>query len=279
MRQSRTRVIGLLVLVCVATVGACTATPASPFPRESTQLSGQLTFAGSTSLQPLVARLADAYSTEHPNVQFDIAAGGSRVGIAAIHDGTVDIGMASRDLTPDEREGTQVHQVATDVIATIVHGGNGVSDVSVDQLCAIYSGVYRNWSELGGVDAPIVVLTRASSSGTRGAFDSIVLKGQTLRVDAQVAVTAGDMAAGVKSQEGAIGYVGFGNIESGLCVLSVNGVPPSLEAVQDGSYPITRPLLLLTGPLSQPLAETYVDYALSDAGQQIVAESGWAPVR
>jgi phosphate transport system substrate-binding protein len=93
------------------------------------------------------------------------------------------------------------------------------------------------------------------------------------------AVTAGDMAAIVQSSPDAIGYVGFGNLEPGLKLLAIDGVLPSEETAQDGSYRLVRPLLLLTGPLTQPLAQTFVDFALSDEGQQVVAESGWVPAK
>ncbi|MCS7178834.1 MAG: phosphate ABC transporter substrate-binding protein, partial [Anaerolineae bacterium] len=117
-------------------------------------------------------------------------------------------------------------------------------------------------------------------SGTRGAFDELVLGGKELAApDLQTAVTAGDMAAMVAARPGAIGYVGFGNLQDSLRVVPINGVFPSPATARSGEYPLVRPLNLLTGPLSQPLADEFIRFALSMDGQRIVEQAGWVPVR
>ncbi|MBN1660257.1 MAG: phosphate ABC transporter substrate-binding protein [Anaerolineae bacterium] len=268
-------------LVClIAFVAACGTpdpTPAAPSPAP---LTGRITFAGSTTVQPLADRLGQAFKAINPGVTLDIAAGGSVVGIEAIHDGTVDIGMASRNLKPEEANGIDQHQIAVDVIAVVVHGENPVDSLTVEQLQGIFLGKITNWQQLGGAGQEIVVVIREKTSGTRGAFDEIALdKQEPAAPNTDTAMTAGDTAAAVANQPGAIGYVGFGNIEPGLKLVSIDGVLPSEETARDGSYRLIRPLLLLTGPLTQPLGHTFVDFATSAEGQALVKESGWVPAR
>jgi phosphate transport system substrate-binding protein len=150
-----------------------------------------------------------------------------------------------------------------DVIAVVVNTSNAVEDLELEQLRGIYLGEIVNWSEVGGPDRPIVVVARGKNSGTRGAFDKIVLeKREPAASDLWTAVTAGDIAAIVADEPDAIGYVGFGNVEPGTKLLTIDGVLPSKETARNGQYP----LLLLTGPLTQPLARMFVDFALSDEG-------------
>lgn len=272
------KVMIFFILVCFITVCGCTET--EPKTGTDTPVTGQVTFAGSTTLQPLAHELGEAFKARHPDVVLDIAAGGSMVGIQAIHDGTVDIGMASRALKSEETQGITAHKVAVDVIAVVVQETNLVEALSLAQLRDIYLGKITNWREVGGADLPILVVVRGKNSGTRGAFDEIVLeKASPATSQMRTAPTAGDMAAAVVEDPAAIGYVGFGNLEPGLKLVAIDDVLPSEDAARDGSYQLVRPLLFLTGPLTQPLGQRFVDFALSDAGQAIVQQSGWVPAQ
>ncbi|MBC8075784.1 MAG: phosphate ABC transporter substrate-binding protein [Chloroflexales bacterium] len=277
-----------LLLILAALVGACGAppatstvsTPRAPASSSPTPLAGHITFAGSTTMQPLVEKLAAVYRGRNPQVELEIAAGGSVVGINAVTDGSADIGMASRELKPGERAPTtQRFVIAIDVLAVIVHHDNPVRQLSLEQLRRIYTGAVRNWQELGGSDTPILPVIRETSSGTRGAFDELVLNGDALTAAAEARVTAGEVQERVASDAAAIGYVGFGNVNTGeVVVVAIDTIVPTPETAQDGSYPLTRPLLLLTGPLSRPLARSFIDFVLSDEGQRLVAADGWVPV-
>ena len=271
------RLFGFLLLTAVLV--ACGHAPSSTPTATEDSLTGRLTFAGSTTMQPLVAQLADDFRILHPHVVLDIAAGGSAVGIQAVHDGTADIGMASRGLSADEAKGINQYKVAIDVLAIIVHPGNPVAKITLDQLKGIFLGQITNWRELGGPDVAIVPVQRETSSGSRGAFDDLVLQKQEASApNLATAITAGDEAARVAGDPGAIGYVGFGNLDNSTVVIAVNGILPTQETARDGSYPLLRPLLLMTGPLSQPLAQTFIDFVLSPDGQQQVQDLGWIPV-
>jgi len=268
------------LLILVFLTAACGRNVAPPQSATDTPVTGRITFAGSTTLQPLAHELGEAFKERYPDVELDIAAGGSVVGIQAIHNGTVDIGMASRTLKAEEAEGLTQHQISVDVIAVVVSESNPVEDLELEKLRGIYLGEIVNWSEVGGPDRPIVVVARGKNSGTRGAFDKIVLgKREPAASDLRTAVTAGDMAAIVADEPNAIGYVGFGNVEPSIKLLTIDGVLPSEETARNGQYPLVRPLLLLTGPLTQPLARMFVDFALSDEGQRVVEESGWVRAR
>ena len=243
-------------------------------------LTGKLTFAGSTTMQPLVARLGDEFRSIHPHVTLDIAAGGSAVGIKAIHDGTTDIGMASRALTTDEATGINQYQVAIDVLALVVHPTNPIKNLTLAQLQDIFMGKTANWQDLGGPDLGIIPVQRETSSGSRGAFDEMVLQNKTATANKLITTaTAGDEAANVANNPGAIGYIGFGNMDNTIKIITINGILPTQETARDNSYPLTRPLIFMTGPLSQPLAQTFIDYALSPQGQKSVLDLGWVPVK
>jgi len=266
----------LFCLVCVM-VGAC-AGNLTVAEHTATSMAGEISFAGSTTLQPLAHQIGQAFTERHPEVILDIAAGGSVVGIEAVHEGRVDIGMASRRLRPEEAEGIEQHQVAADVIAMVVHKSNPIEDLALEELRQIYAGEITNWEQVGGRNEPILAVVRGKNSGTRGAFDEIVIAGDDPSApNLETAVAASDVAAAVADNQHAIGYLGFGHLDLDIKVISIDGVMPAEETAQDGSYPIVRPLLFLTGPLTRPLGKAFVEFALGEEGRAIVVENGWVP--
>jgi phosphate transport system substrate-binding protein len=269
-----TLLVCLSYLLLACTGAAPSATPTANLPQ------GRLTFAGSTTVQPLIDKIRVVFESRYPSIVLDIGGGGSVVGIQAIHDGTVDIGMASRALKADEAEGIKQFQIAVDVLAVVVNISNPVTSLTGQQLRDIYAGRITNWKQLGGPDQMITVVAREKSSGTRGAFDELALDNHELNAPkVKIAITAGDVAAVVGADPTAIGYLGFGNLDASLKAVAIDGVVPTKETARDGSYHLVRPLLLLTGPLSQPLAQNFIDYVLSPDGQELVAEDGWVPVK
>jgi phosphate transport system substrate-binding protein len=270
-------ILGALLAALLTGCGQTAAATQSP---TNTPLSGRITFAGSTTLQPLAGKLGDVFKQRQPGVALEIAGGGSVIGIQAIHEGTADIGMASRALTPDEAQGLEQHQIALDVMAVVVNPANPLTGLTLKQLQGIYTGQIKNWQEVGGPNQPITVIIREKSSGTRGAFDEIALeKKEPTASVLKTAMTAGDMAALVAKDPAAIGYVGFGNLDATIKTLAINQVPPTKATARGGAYKLVRPLLLLTGPLTQPLALTYIDFALSAEGQQLIEQDGWVPIK
>jgi phosphate transport system substrate-binding protein len=264
----------LLLSGCSAATLAPTVTPTV------SKLSGKLLFAGSTTLQPLADLIGQTFTKQNPAIRLEIAAGGSAVGIQAVHDGTADIGMASRELTADELKGIKAYPVALDVLAIIISPSNSIENLTVAQLKDIYNGKITNWKEIGGSDLAIKVINRDKNSGTRTAFDDLVLdKKEPAAANAASALTAGDVVALLKKEPGAIGYVGFGNLDQTTKLIKINGILPTNQTLKDKTYTLSRPLLLLTGPLSQPLSNSYIDFALSAEGQAIVEKNGWISIR
>lgn len=269
-----------LLLALVIVLAACGRTPSVPFTPTEDSLTGKITFAGSTTMQPLVAKLGDEFRIIHPHVTLDIAAGGSAVGIKAIHDGTTDIGMASRALAQDEAQGINQFKVAIDVLAIIVHPDNPITKLTLGQLEDIYMGKLINWQELGGPDLVIIPVQRETSSGSRGAFDELVLQKQSATAaNLATSVTAGDEVASIAAKPGAIGYVGFGNLDNSTKVIAINGILPTQKTARNNSYPLIRPLIFMTGPLSQPLAKSFIEFALNSEGQKHIQDLGWVPVK
>lgn len=276
----------LLSIILMILLASCGGTAQQPVPvetdtPESAVAQERLIFAGSTTVQPLAETLAKTYREQNPGIEMEVGAGGSRVGIQAIQEGTADIGMVSRDLREGEKtEDMQVHQIAIDVLAMIVHPSNPVDELSLEELRSIYTGEITNWNEVGGEDMPILPAIRDVSSGTRGAFDEIVLEGEDpIETEENTHITAGEVHSRVVDNPEAIGYVGFGHLSGDeVKVLAIDGVEPGPEAAMDGTYKLKRPLQMLTGSLSRPGAEVFIEFVLSPEGQKIVEEDGWVPV-
>lgn len=277
--MTKTQIVLLLIGLSLV-LSSCQTSRSTPVEPTPTPIAGKITVAGSTTMQPLVGKLSELFMQKHPLIQMEVAAGGSVVGIRAVHEGTADIGMASRALTEEEAQGINVYTIGLDALAIVVNSENPVTELSLQQLQDIYFGKITNWKALGWEDLEIVPVQREISSGTRGAFDEIVLEKKEASAPKMVTViTAGDVAATVAQIKGAIGYVGFGNLESHLKVLAIDGVTASPETIKSGRYRLYRPLSLLTGPLSQPIAQVFIEFVLSYEGEKAIEEFGWIPVK
>ena len=161
----------------------------------------------------------------------------------------------------------------------VVHPDNPVKSITLQQLQDIYMGKITNWQQLGGKDLAIVAVQRELSSGTRGAFDELALGNQQAVGPKLITVAANaDVAAEVASEPAAIGYIGLGYLNSSVKAMAINGIIPSKNSVQDGTFPLRRPLSLLTGPLSQPLANDFINFVLSPEGQSYVEQFGWISI-
>ncbi len=259
----------LLVPAIAACFAGCAATDAR------TPDAAVITLAGSTSIQPFAERWAEEYRAGRVIVQ----SGGSTAGIKAAHDGTADIGMSSRALVSSEATGLVETVVARDGIAVIVHAGNPVRGVTLEQLRAIYAGTIDNWRTIGGRDARITVITREDGSGTRDAFEQFVMgRDQRIATSALVTAYSGGLRKMVSQDPGAIGYVTFSQLNAQVHPLAIEGVLPSEPAIASGVYRLQRPFVFLTRGAPVGAARQFVDFVLSDAGQQLARDAGLAPV-
>ena len=241
----------------------------------------KITAVGSTTVQVPMETLADTYKEKNENVVIEVQGVGSSAGVKAAHEKTADIGMVSRSLKDSEKEyGLTETTIAFDGIAVMVHPSNGVTNLTQEQVKGIFEGTITNWSEVGGEDKDIIVVTREDGSGTRAAFEEIVgLKEKrddkevsTITASALVTDGNGTIKATVASKDGAIGYISLGFVDDTVQAIAVDGVTPSVTAIQDGSYAISRPLLILTQPDMSTDVKAFVDFILSDEGQDVVSE-------
>jgi phosphate transport system substrate-binding protein len=271
----------LLVLISVLIViplisASCSESPATT----TSEPSGTLTEAGSTTVQPLAQELADAFHAMYPKVTVTVNGGGSAVGIKSAEDGTVDIGAASRDLTPEEAATLVETTIARDGIAIVVNPAQTkVNNLTKAQVTDIFSGKITNWKDVGGDDKPIVVVSREEGSGTRTAFQELIIGNNTLITASAILQSSnGAVRSTVASNPDAISYLSFGYIDSSVKALSLEGVPATVENARNGTYPAVRPLLFLTKTQPTGLVKLFIDYCLGSEGQQIVAKD-YIPVR
>lgn len=250
----------------------------------------RLSMGGSTTIEPIITAAMEVYRTEvDPTAELSYDAPGSTAGIRGVLNGIYDIGASSRALVPDERsQGLIATPIALDGISPIVNGSVPFSDISREQLAAIFVGDITNWRRIGGPDTEIIVVNRDEASGTAGAFLELVLEriyGDDARFIRRALVTEsnGNMVTMVAQTPNAIGYASLAVLDrlraDGGRALTVDGIENTPENVYSGTYPISRPLNLIT--FGEPTEEQriFIDFLLGPRGQQIVAETGYLPLR
>lgn len=236
--------------------------------------SGTITEAGSTTVQPVAEKLAAAFMKKNPDVNITIQGGGSSVGIKSAADGTVDIGAASRELKSDEPK-LVTHLLARDGIAMVVHPGNSVTGLTKDQIIKIFAGDITDWSEVGGSSGTITVVAREEGSGTRGAFEEMVM-GKTLITDKAILQPSnGALRTSVSTTPLAVGFLSLGYIDSTVKPLAVDGVVCTVENCKTGKYPVVRPLYFLTKEQPMGLVKEFIDFCLGSEGQNIIEQEGY----
>jgi phosphate transport system substrate-binding protein len=252
---------------------------------------------GSDTIVNLALAWAEAYQKVDTGVRISVSGGGTGTGLAALINGTTDIANASRKIKAEEisdarKNGIEPYEIeiARDAIAVIVHRDNPVQHLTLPQISDIYSGKITNWRELGGDDRPIVLLSRESNSGTHVFFlEQVVRLGQKdnktlFSVDTLLLPSSEGITAEVRQNPNAIGYDGLGYITPDVKMVAVAAqadgefVLPGVETVNNGKYPIARPLFMYTRGEPAGAIEQYLDWILSPAGQQIVAQLGFVPL-
>jgi phosphate transport system substrate-binding protein len=248
---------------------------------------------GSDTMVHLVSSWAEAFMHTQPDIQVSVTGGGSGTGIAALLNKTTDIASASRNLKDKEKKqaaqnGVDPKEVvvARDGIAIVVNPANPVKELSMEQLYKIYTGKVTNWKELGGLNEPILIFSRESSSGTYVFFQEHVLKDEDYAQSARLMPSSSTIVEAVAEDKGAIGYVGLGYTDPGkIKVVPVKkddktaAVVPSEESVRAGTYAVARPLYLYIQENAPEAVKQLVSFCLSDKGQAIVREAGYVPVQ
>jgi phosphate transport system substrate-binding protein len=252
---------------------------------------------GSDTIVNLAVRWAERYQEQHPEVRITVSGGGSGTGIAGLINGTIDIANASRRMKPEEIETAKAngiepveHVIASDAIAVVVHPSNPVDRLTLQQISDIYSGRIANWSEVGGEDRPIILLSRESNSGTHVYFlEQVVRLGDKnsdalFSPDTLLMPSSEGISAEVRQNPNAIGYDGLGYVTDDQKTIAVAAEPgglyvkPSIETVNRGTYPISRDLYMYTAGEPQGVIAEYLVWIRSLEGQAIVGELGFVPL-
>ena len=242
-------------------------------------LSGKVATDGSTSMQKVIMSLKETFAGENAGVEVTYNPTGSGSGITAVAEGRCDIGLSSRALKDAEKEQGLVGTVlAYDGIAVIVNPENTVEDLTVEQIAAIYTGEITNWSEVGGIDAEIVLIGREAGSGTRGGFEEIVGV-EDVCLYRQELTSTGDVITAVSQNPGAIGYASLASVKDTVKAIKVGGVAPSEETVKDETYAIQRPFVLVTkeGVELSETAKAFFDFITSEAAREVITAAGVVP--
>ena len=248
---------------------------------ETSELSGSVATGGSTSVEAVIGALSESFMELNPDVDVTYDPTGSGAGITGAVDGTLDLGLSSRDLKDEEiAEGLTSTTFALDGIAIIVNNENPVADLSLEQIKGLADGTITNWSEVGGNDAPVVLIGREAGSGTRDGFESIVGVEDACKYEQELTST-GAVIAGVAANPNAFGYASLSAVDDTIKAVTVDGVAASEETVQDGTYKIQRPFIFVTKEgeeLSEP-AQAFLDYATSAEVADLIADAGAVPLQ
>jgi phosphate transport system substrate-binding protein len=266
--------------------------------RRSNEQSNSLQIKGSDTMVNLGQAWAEAYMKQNPGTSIAVTGGGSGTGISAMVNNTCDIAEVSREMKESEIKLVESKgftpkkiTVALDGLAVVVNPANKISELTIDQLADIFTGKIKNWKELGGRDAKIVLLSREVNSGTHVYFKEHVLRkgkadgNEEFAPEALLLSSSQAIADEVSQNLDAIGYYGMGYItakEKALKIAKEKNVPaisPTMDNVISGAYPISRPLLMYSKGEPKGLVKSFIDYVLSPAGQEIVKKLDFVPVK
>jgi phosphate transport system substrate-binding protein len=251
-----------------------------------------ITVKGSDTLVILAQKWAEVYMGSHPDAKIQVTGGGSGVGFAALQNKTTDLADASRKIKPAEvaacvkafgKRPTE-YKVALDGLSVYVNEANPITELTIDQLDGIFSGKTKNWKDVGGPDAPIVVYSRENSSGTYEFFKEHVLKGKDFASNAQTMQGTAVLLQAVAKEKNGIGYGGaaYGSGAKTIKVKKDDASPaitPNEETVLNGTYPIWRYLYVYVNPeIDKGEIAKYLTWIRSDEGQKLVKEIGYYPL-
>ena len=246
--------------------------------RASNQEGVVCTVAGSTSVQPFAEKLAEIYMERHRGLIINVQGGGSTAGIRSVRGEAANIGTCSRELSEEEKDLKEI-VIAWDGIAIIVHPDNKVQNLSLSRLRDIFAGRIKHWYELGWVHKSIHFVTREEGSGTRNAFEELVMHDVPISDEALVQDSNGSVREIVANDPHAIGYISYGIVDQRVKSLSIDGIEVNLRTIKEKRYELTRPFLFVTREKPHGLAGDFIDFILSSEGQGILEKEGLVGVR
>jgi phosphate transport system substrate-binding protein len=232
-----------------------------------------LCIAGSTSVQPFAEKLAEIYMHAHPQARIDVQGGGSSAGIYAVSHGAANLGASSRELVPAEKNLIEI-PIAYDGIAVIVHPSNPLTNVTLEQIRRIFSGAVTNWQALGLPPHPIDLITREEGSGTREAFEHLVMGKQEITPAALVQDSNGSVREIVAGDPYSLGYISAGLVNHRVKALAIDGVLPTSANIKNHTYKLRRRFLLLAREKPTGSSDAFLKFVLSPQGQKILEDEG-----
>src|SRR3954451_20029755 len=276
----RTRLVGTAVAVTAALVPASAAV-ARPLDAEASKARPVITLSGSTSVAPLASKLIKGYLKANPGVaEFKLAQGGSDVGVADVGAGRVSIGNSSRDAKPTDPGGLVWHKIARDAICLATHPDNKLANLSQAQVQDIFSGKVRDWSQVAGSTktGPIDLIVRTAASGTQDAFQKLFMGSAKVASNAAQKASNGLVAAAVKSDANAIGYLSYA-FTAGLNDSAYQGVACNLRTAKAGQYPGSRNFWMITrGAPTKPVSQ-FLNWISKNSDAQKIISSEWVPLK
>ncbi len=273
-----TTMMGLTIIFFLLTSVACQESPAA------FSTNTKLIITGSSTIAPLVSEIGKRFEAQHPGIRIDVQTGGSSRGVTDTRQGLADIGMASRALKSSERD-LHAFVIAHDGIGLIVHQSNPVTSLDKEAIVKIYTGQWTNWKNAGGINAPIVVVNKADGRATLELFLQY-FKLTSEEITAHVVI--GDNEQGIKTVAGnpnAIAYVSIGTAEYDAAhnvpikLLSLGTISASLQTVQTGQFPLSRPLTLVTKKLPTHSIKMFIDFAKSPDIHELVTQHYFVPLK
>ena len=209
----------------------------------------------------------------HRQEKIFVQGGGSSAGIQAVRTGAAEVGMSSRNLMDSEKDLIAV-PIIYDAIAVIIHRDNPLKDLTLDQVRKIFSAEITHWNEIGGKNHPITMVTREEGSGTREAFQRLIMGQEEISLSGLVQDSNGAIRQVVADDRNAIGYISLGLVNDRVRALKIDGIEASVENIQHHRYKIVRPFLFVFKSNPQGLAKDFLDYILSPAGQKLLVQEG-----
>ena len=268
------KIMSILTVMCLVAVffTGCGA-------EKGTSDGGTVATDGSTSMEKVIGYLSEAYMEENSDIKITYNPTGSGSGIQAVQEGRCDIGLSSRDLKDEEAKNLIGTVVAIDGIAIIVNPENPVTDLTIEQIGQLYKGEITNWKELGGNDAPVVLIGREAASGTRDGFESITDTADMCKYTQELTST-GDVVQTVASNPNAIGYASLASVKDTVKAIDVEGVTPTTKTIQNGTYKVQRNFVFVTKKNTEltGAAKTFFDFATSSAADELIEKAGAVPV-
>ena len=244
-----------------------------------TNMTGSVMVTGSTTAQPILQAAADNLIDMNSGLTISVAGGGSGAGIKDTIEGTNNIGMSSRDLTDEEKAQVKAFTIANDGIAIIVHPSNPVNNLSAEDAMNIFLGEIKNWSEVGGNDAPILVQTRETGSGTLATLEEMLLAREPVVQTATPHASAALIKQAVARDANAIGFDSIGFVDSTVKALSINNIAATSDTVKRGSYLMGRGLIVVTNGEPSGITAIVIDYLRTAYCQEnIVVKEGYISI-